>query len=92
MNTQTDNKPKGPDLKALGFNSPMDIIDLLALLKVDGKAIVSNNQAILDPKLKAQAVMEYFQREFKIQPSDLPYLASLIKQDLKHGKIGRRNI
>lgn len=80
----------GPNLKALGFKSPMEIIDLLALLKIDGEPIIKDDRALLNPKLKTQAVAEYFLKNYNVKPNDLPYLASLIKHDLKHGKIGGR--
>ena len=81
---------KGPDLKALGLKSPMEVIDILALLKIDGEPIIKDDRALLDPKLKAQAVMEYFHKKHNVKPNDLPYIASLIKRDLKSGKIGWR--
>jgi hypothetical protein len=86
-----EQQTKQPNLQALGFKSPMEVIDLLALLKIDGEPVIKDDRALTDPKLKVQAVMEYFASKFNIKPSDLPYLASLIKQDLKHGKIGWRN-
>ncbi|MFC1568268.1 hypothetical protein ACFL37_01055 [Candidatus Margulisiibacteriota bacterium] len=88
MATQTRNQ--GPDLKALGLKSPMEVFDILSLLKIDGEPIVKDDRQLLDPKQKAQAIMEYFHKGFQIKPSDLPYLASLIKRDLKSGKIGWR--
>ncbi|MFH1683605.1 MAG: hypothetical protein ABIA67_01850, partial [Candidatus Margulisiibacteriota bacterium] len=90
MAVQQQAKNKGPDLKILGLKSPMEVIDILALLKIDGEPIIKDERALLDPKQKAQTVMEYFQIKFNVKPNDLPYLASLIKHDLKHGKIGRR--
>jgi hypothetical protein len=80
----------GPDLKALGLNSAKEIFDLLSLLKIDGEPVIKDDRMLLDPKQKAQAVMEYFYKNFKVNPNDLPYLASLVKHDLKHGKIGWR--
>ena len=80
---QTKGKSAGPNLQALGLKSPMEIIDLLALLKIDGEPVIKDDRALLDPKLKAQAVMEYFHKKFNVKPNDLPYLASLIKHDLK---------
>ena len=88
-NQQTKTQ-SGPNLQALGLKSPMEVIDILALLKVDGEPIILDDKALLDPNLKAQAVIEYFQKRFNVKPSDLPYLASLIKHDLKRGKIGWR--
>jgi hypothetical protein len=89
-NQATKQTQSGPNLQALGLKSPQEVIDILSILKVDGEPVIKSDQAILDPKLKAQSVMEYFQVKFNIKPNDLPYLASLIKQDLKHGKIGWR--
>ena len=82
-NNETQTKQTGVNFEALGFKSPMEIIDLLALLKIDGEPIVKDEKAILDPKLKAQCVMEYFMRKFNLTPNDLPYLASLIKREIK---------
>ncbi|MBU1026231.1 MAG: hypothetical protein KKA31_00705 [Candidatus Margulisbacteria bacterium] len=86
QNTQT----KGPDFNALGLKSPMEVIDLLALLKIDGEPVIIDDKVLLDPKEKARAVMEYFGRRFNISPNDLPYFASLIKHDLKNGRLGWR--
>ena len=86
MNTQQEQQ-KGPNLPALGLKSPMEVIDILALLKVDGERIINNDTAVLDPKTKAEAVINYFQTKYNIKPNDLPYLASLIKHDLKQGKL-----
>lgn len=82
MQSNNENQA-GPNLKTLGFNSPLEIIDLLALLKIDGEPVVSDDQVLLNPQLKTQAVLEYFKNKFKVKPNDLPYLASLIKKDIK---------
>ena len=87
---QTKGKSAGPNLQTLGLKSPMEVIDLLALLKIDGEPIIKDDRVLLNPKLKTHAVLEYFQKMFNVKPNDLPYLASLIKNDLKHGKIGWR--
>jgi hypothetical protein len=87
---QQTQKQAGPNLQALGLKSPMEIIDLLALLKIDGEPVVNDERALLDPNQKAKAVMQYFHIHFNVKPGDLPYLASLIKHDLKNGKIGWR--
>ncbi|MDI6731875.1 MAG: hypothetical protein QME05_04775 [Candidatus Margulisbacteria bacterium] len=84
---QVQNKPQGPNLEILGFKNPMEIIDLLALLRIDGEPIVKDDQAVLDPKLKAKTVVEYFQTKFNLNPNDLPYLASLIKKDIKQKRM-----
>ena len=78
---------KGPNLEALGLKSPMEVIDLLALLKIDGEPVITDDRILLDPKLKAQAVMECFMKKYNVKPNELPYLASIIKQDIKHKKI-----
>jgi hypothetical protein len=76
--------------KQNNLNSLQEVIDLLALLKVDGEPIIKNDQDLLDPKQKTKAVLEFFSDKFKISPEDIPYLASLVKKDLKNGKIGWR--
>jgi hypothetical protein len=86
---QTQNQ-SGPNLQALGLKSPMEVIDILALLKIDGEPVIKDDRSLLDPNQKAKAIMEYFLREFNVKPGDLPYLASIIKQDLKNGKLGWR--
>ncbi len=90
LRQQVKGKSAGPNFQALGLKSPLEVIDILALLKVDGEPVIKDDRALLDPKLKAQAIMEYFHKNFNIKPNDLPYLASLIKHDLKNGKIGWR--
>ncbi len=90
LQQQVKGKSAGPNLQALGLKSPMEVIDILALLKIDGEPVIKDDRALLDPKLKTQVIMEYFHKKFNIKPNDLPYFASLIKHDLKHGKIGRR--
>ena len=87
---QNTKQKAGPNLTALGLKSPMEVIDILALLKVDGEPIVKDDRAILDPKLKAQTVLEFFHKKFNISPNEIPYLASLIKHDLKNGKLSWR--
>lgn len=95
MATQNEVKQapkKGPDLKALGLKSPAEVIDILSVLRIKGKPVITNDRAHLDPKLKAQTVMQYFQSKFKIEPNDLPHLASIIKKDLRSGRLKwRRN-
>jgi|GEM_PF-1209847 len=80
----------GLDLKALGLKSPMEVIDILALLRVDGESVVSNDRDLLDQNQKTKAVLEYFHRKFNLSPNKLPYLASLVKHELKQGKLGWR--
>ncbi|MBU0671990.1 MAG: hypothetical protein KJ732_03060 [Candidatus Margulisbacteria bacterium] len=90
MAMQQQTKTKGPDLKALGLNSAQEVFDLLALLKIDGEPIIKEDRQLLDPKEKAKAVFDYFYNEYEVEPEDLPYIASLIKKDLKSGKIAWR--
>jgi len=78
----------GPDLKALGLNSPMEIIDILGALKVDGKPVIVDDKAFLNPQMKAETVIKFFNENFNIKPNELPHLASVIKRDLKAGKLG----
>lgn len=77
----------GPDLKALGLKSPMEIIDLLAMLKIDGVPIISEDKAFLNPQLKAEMVLRFLNDKFGVKPNELPYIASIIKRDLKSGKL-----
>jgi len=81
------NASAGPNLQALGLKSPMEVIDLLAMLKIDGEPIIKDDSALLDPKVKAQAVIQFFAERFNRKPNDLLYIASIIKQDLKAGRI-----
>ncbi|MFH1347518.1 MAG: hypothetical protein ABIH22_02400 [Candidatus Margulisiibacteriota bacterium] len=89
MTVQEQTQKKGPNFKALGLKSPMEVIDILALLKIDGEPVIKDDNLLLNPKLKAHAVMEYYEKNFNVKPNDLPYLASLVKHDIKRGKIGR---
>ena len=63
----------------------MEVIDVLSILTVGGEPVVKNDQAFLDPKIKAKEVMEYFYNKFDITPKELPYLASLVKKEMKRG-------
>jgi len=78
----------GLDLKTLGLNSPMEVIDILAALKVDGKPVITDDKALLNPQVKAEHVMSYFKENFNLKSNELPHLASVIKRDLKAGKLG----
>jgi len=78
----------GLDLKTLGLNSPMEVIDILAALKVDGKPVITDDKALLNPQVKAEHVMNYFKENFNMKSNELPHLASVIKRDLKAGKLG----
>ncbi len=76
----------GPNFQALGI-TPGQVIDILGALKVDGQPVISDDRAFTDPNLKAQAVMEYFNKHFGVSPNELPHLASVIKKDLQMGNI-----
>jgi len=87
MDTPTKPTQTGPNLKALGFNSPMEVIDLLALIKVDGEPIIKDDQVLLNPQLKADTIVRYFHDKFQVKPNLLPYIAATIKRGLKNGQI-----
>ena len=78
----------GPDLKGLGLSSPMEIIDILGALKIDGQPVITDDKAHLNPTVKAEAVVKFFTDNFNMKPSELPHLASVVKRDLKAGKLG----
>jgi hypothetical protein len=82
------NNQTGPDLKALGLSSPMEVIDILGALNIDGSPVITDDKAALDPNLKAQSVIKFFNENFNVKPNELPHLASVIKKDLKAGKLG----
>jgi len=82
-NEQTATQNKGPNLKLLGFKSPMEVIDILSIIKIDGEPIVKDSKAFLDQNLKAQIVMSYFKDRYNVDSNLLPYLASVIKKDVK---------
>ena len=67
----------------------MEVFDILALLRIDGEPVIKEDKSLLDPKAKAQAVAEYFMQKFSLKLIDLPYLASQVKHDIKHGQIGK---
>ncbi|MFH1387393.1 MAG: hypothetical protein ABIH50_06995 [bacterium] len=80
-------KQSGPNLQALGLKSPMEVIDILGTLKIDGAPIVADEKAILNPQLKAETIMRYFHEKFHVKPNELPYIASIIKRELKNGNL-----
>lgn len=80
-------KQAGPNLQSLGLKSPMEVIDILGMLKIDGEPIVSDEKAILNPQLKAETIMKYFHEKFHVKPGELPYIASIIKRELKNGTL-----
>jgi hypothetical protein len=79
------NKANGPDLKSLGFNSPTEIIDILASLKVDNH-LVCPPEAFGDPQQKAMQVVKFFADNFDMKPNELPHLASVVKKELQAGR------
>lgn len=83
-------KKSGPDFKALGLKSAAEIIDILAMLKIEGERVIKDDSVLLNPQAKAKSVMEFFIKRFRLDPAKLPYLASLVKHDLKNGKISWR--
>jgi len=83
-NKATGNQ-SGINLQALGLNSPMEVIDLLGMLKIDGDPVIKDDKAFLDPKVKVQEVMDYFSKNFGVTAQELPYVASTVKQELKKG-------
>ena len=84
----TPSNNPGPDLKALGLKSPMEVIDILGALKIDGQPVITDDKAYLDPQVKAEQVVKYFSQNFGLQTKELPHLASVVKRDLKAGKLG----
>ncbi|OGC25276.1 hypothetical protein A2291_03670 [candidate division WOR-1 bacterium RIFOXYB2_FULL_42_35] len=82
MSIQQKEQTKGPDLKALGLKSPMEVIDILALIKIDGKSVINDHSILLNPKAKAQAVVEFYHENFNVKPNDLPHIASMIKKEI----------
>jgi hypothetical protein len=84
-NQKPQEKQGGINLQLLGFKSPMEVIDLLALIKVDGDPVVKDDKSFLDPRLKAKEVMEYFHKHFGVIPDKLPFIAYVIKNKIKKG-------
>jgi hypothetical protein len=78
----------GPDLQALGLKSSMEVIDILGALKIDGQPVITDDKAQLNPQIKAEQVVKYFNQNFGLQPKELPHLAAVVKKDLKAGKLG----
>jgi len=80
-------KDNGPNLAALGLRSPMEVIDILAMVKIGETRVVTDDSAALNPQLKADLVVKFFREKMGIKPSLLPYMASIIKQKLKSGQL-----
>ncbi len=78
---------KESNLQALGLKSPIEVIDILGALKIDGAPIISDEKVILNQQLKAEAIFKYFGAKFGVKPSELPYIAALIKKKLKTGEL-----
>gem|GEM_PF-3072674 len=68
----------------------MEAIDILSLLKVGNELVVKDDKAFLDPKAKAEAVVDFFKKA-GCSPNDLLHLAAAIKKDLKNGKLKMTN-
>ena len=66
----------------------MEVIDILGALKVDGQPVIIDDKAFLNPQMKAEQVLKYFNENFNMRPNELPHLASVIKKDLKAGNLG----
>lgn len=79
----------GPNFQALGV-TPSMVIDTLAAMSIDGEPVIKDDRAFTDPTLKAQAVMDYFNKKFGVPPQELPYLVSVIKKDMLLGNIDWR--
>ncbi len=78
---------KESNLQALGIKSPIEVLDILGALKIDGAPIISDEKVILNPQLKAEAIFKYFAAKFGVKPNELPYIAALIKKKLKTGEL-----
>jgi hypothetical protein len=78
---------KDTQLKTLGLKSPMEVIDILGALKIDGAPIINDEKVILNQQLKTEAIFKYFAAKFNVKPNELPYIAALIKKKLKNGEL-----
>ena len=65
----------------------MEVIDILGALNVGGNLVITDDNALLNPKLKAEQVVSFFKENFNANPNELPQLASIIKGDLKAGRL-----
>ena len=86
-NNTAQKQAAGPNLQALGLKSPMEVIDILALLKIDGQPIINDDKAYLDPQLKAELVIKTLLEKHGVKPNSLPFIASVIKRNLKNGTL-----
>ncbi len=86
-NNTTQKQAAGPNFQALGLKSPMEVIDILALLKIEGRPVITDDKAHLDPQLKAELVIKTMLENYGIKPNTLPYLAAVIKRNLKNGQL-----
>lgn len=77
---------KAPDLQRLGFKDPAAVINLLAVCSFGGKPVISNPQAALTPKGKADQVIKFFQ-DHGATVNELPQLAAAIKGDIRAGNV-----
>jgi hypothetical protein len=90
MAVRPQTKPnKKSAIQNLGLKSPMEVIDILSLCRVEGEPVIKDDKDWLDPNRKAKAVVSFFTSKFDIDPKDLPYLASLIKHDIKNGRLSK---
>ena len=78
---------KDNNLKSLGLKSPLEVIDILGALKIDGAPIINDEKVILNQQLKADAIFKYFAAKFGVKPNELPYIAALIKKKLETGEL-----
>jgi hypothetical protein len=78
---------KDTNLKTLGLKSPLEVIDILGALKIDGVPIINDEKVILNQQLKAEAIFKFFATKFGVKPNELPIIASLIKKKLKTGEL-----
>ncbi len=75
-----------PNTAPLGLDSPMEAINILALLKIGDELVVKGDKAFLDPKAKTDAVVAFFKKA-GFTPNDLLHFAAAIKRDLQHRKL-----
>jgi hypothetical protein len=66
----------------------MEVIDILGAMKIDGQPVIIDDKAHLNPQMKAEQVIKFFNENFNVKPNDLPHLASVVKNDLKARKLG----
>lgn len=77
---------KTPDLQKLGFKDPDAVINFLAVCSFGGKSVINDLQLALTLKGKADQVIKFFQ-DHGVKINELPQLASMIKNDIRAGKV-----